>query len=81
MNNQPTNMSTSGMNAQLGQSTRQALSQTSQAFDQLVQQIRSSIGQVQEPKAQALLETSAEVLLGLKKAFDDYQKGNEEAWQ
>ncbi len=79
MNNQSAN--TGASEAQLGQSTRQALGQASQTLDQLVQQVRSSIGQVQEPKAQALLETSAEVLLGLKKAFDDYQKGNEAAWQ
>jgi hypothetical protein len=34
-----------------------------------------------EPKAQALFETAAEVLTGLVKAFDDYEKKSEEAWR
>ena len=34
-----------------------------------------------EPKAQALFETAAEVLTGLVKAFDDYEKKNEAAWR
>jgi hypothetical protein len=36
---------------------------------------------VQEPKAQALFETTAEVLIGLKKAYQDYGGGKEQAWQ
>ena len=48
---------------------------------QLIEHLREDVGKVTEPKAQALFETSAEVLTGLVKAFDDYEKKSEEAWQ
>ena len=48
---------------------------------QLIEHLRADFGRVTEPKAQALFETSAEVLTGLVKAFDDYEKKSEEAWR
>ena len=48
---------------------------------QLIEHLRTDVGKVTEPKAQALFETSAEVLTGLVKAFDDYKKKSEEAWR
>lgn len=48
---------------------------------QLIEHLRKDVGQVAEPKAQALFETSAEVLIGLVKAFDDYEQQSEAAWQ
>jgi hypothetical protein len=48
---------------------------------QLIDHLREDVGKVTEPKAQALFETSAEVLTGLVKAFDDYEKKGEEAWR
>ena len=49
---------------------------------QLIDHLREDIGKVSaEPKAQALFETSAEVLQGLVKAFDHYEKKDEEAWR
>jgi hypothetical protein len=48
---------------------------------QLVAHLRRDVEKVTEPKAQALFETSAEVLTGLVKAFDDYEKKSEEAWR
>ena len=48
---------------------------------QFIQHLREDVGKVTEPKAQALFETSAEVLTGLVKAFDDYEKKSEEAWR
>ena len=48
---------------------------------QLIEHLRKDVGKVTEPKAQALFETSAEVLTGLVKAFDDYEKKGEEAWR
>ena len=36
---------------------------------------------VTEPRFQALLETTAEVLKGLKTAFSDYNEGTEKAWK
>jgi len=43
--------------------------------------LREDIGKVKEPKLQAMFETSAEVLGGLMKAFQDYEKKNEAAWR
>lgn len=34
-----------------------------------------------KPKAQALFETTAEVLNGLVKAFNDFERKNEPAWK
>jgi hypothetical protein len=48
---------------------------------QLIEHLREDVGKITEPKAQALFETSAEVLTGLVKAFDDYEKKSEEAWR
>lgn len=48
---------------------------------QLIVHLRRDVGQVTEPKVQALFETSAEVLTGLVKAFDDYEQQRETAWQ
>ena len=48
---------------------------------QLIEHLRKDVGKVTEPKAQALFETSAEVLAGLVKAFDDYEKKSEKAWR
>jgi hypothetical protein len=42
---------------------------------------RGELGLCGDPKAQALLETSAEVLLGLAKAYDDYEKQTEAVWK
>ena len=47
----------------------------------LIEHLREDVGKVKEPKAQALFETSAEVLIGLVKAFDDYEKKSEAAWR
>jgi len=48
---------------------------------QLINHPREDIEKVTDPKAQALFETSAEVLGGLAKAFDDFEKKSEPAWQ
>lgn len=47
----------------------------------LIEHLREDVGHVDDPQAQALFETSAEVLGGLKKAFEHYEQKNEEAWQ
>lgn len=46
-----------------------------------VQHLREDIYKIDEPKCKAMFETSAEVLLGLIKAFDDYTEKNEKAWE
>jgi hypothetical protein len=50
-------------------------------MNELINHLREDVDKVNEPKAQALFETSAEVIGGLVKAFDDYEKKNEKAWQ
>ena len=69
------------MTTQITSNTRQTLDSITRKIDDLVQEVRTQSGQANEPKAQALFETTAEVLLGLKKAYQDYQQGNEQAWQ
>ena len=46
-----------------------------------IEHIRSDIAKVPDARAEALFETSAEVLSGLVKAFDDFEKRNEKAWK
>jgi hypothetical protein len=42
---------------------------------------RQDASKVQDPNAQALFETTAEVLKGLVVAFDDFEQKREEAWK
>lgn len=48
---------------------------------QLISHLREDVGKITESKAQALFETSAEVLTGLVKAFEDYEHKTEAAWR
>jgi hypothetical protein len=50
-------------------------------LDDLISHLREDISKVEDRQAKALFEVSAEVLLGLQKAFNDYEKKNEEAWK
>lgn len=47
----------------------------------VVEHVRSDVGKVNDPKAQALFETTAEVLIGLKTAYEHYEQGTEAAWK
>lgn len=46
----------------------------------LMDHLREDIGKVDDPKAQALFETTAEVLGGLLRAFEHYEQGRP-AWR
>ena len=48
-----------------------------QMMSDLIRHLRDDVKQFDEPKAQALFETSAEVLQGLETAFSHYQAGVE----
>lgn len=48
---------------------------------ELAEHLREDVRKVDDPRAKALFETSAEVLLGLQKAFADYEQGDEDAWR
>ena len=50
-------------------------------FQDLIDHLRQDIEKIDDPRAKALFETSAEVIGGLKKAFADYDKKNEAAWR
>jgi hypothetical protein len=47
---------------------------------EIMDHMRADIKKVDEPQLKAMFETSAEVLGGLAKAFNDYEKKNEPAW-
>jgi len=47
----------------------------------VVEHARGDVSKISDPKAQALFETTAEVLLGLRKALEDFEHGREEAWK
>ena len=50
-------------------------------LEETVTHLRQDIDKVDEPQLAAMFETAAEVLTGLIKAFDDYEKKNEAAWR
>jgi len=52
-----------------------------QQLAELIDHARADIGRVTEPRFQALLETTAEVLTGLKTAYRHYGEKHEAAWR
>ena len=52
-----------------------------QDLTNLTDHLREDIKKMDNPAAKALFEVSAEVLIGLQKAFTDFEKKNEKAWQ
>jgi len=48
-------------------------------LDELIDHCREDIGKIEEPKAQVLFETSAEVLIGLRTAYEHHVTGAEPA--
>lgn len=55
--------------------------ETRQKLDDLIEHVRKNIESVREPRAQALFETTAEVLGGLKTAYEHYEAGSEAAFR
>jgi hypothetical protein len=50
-------------------------------LQEIIDHLRADVGKVDEPQLEAMFETSAEVLSGLKKAFSDYEQKKESAWR
>ena len=50
-------------------------------FRELIDHLRGDIKKIDEPKAQALFETTAEVISGLDTAFKHYEEKSEKAWK
>ena len=55
--------------------------QARQRLQELINHLREDVEKVGEPQAQALFETSAEVLTGLVRAMEHYEQKSEPAWQ
>ena len=51
------------------------------SLQQIQSHLREDISHVNDPKLQAMFVTSAEVIGGLIKAFQDYETINEAAWK
>jgi len=60
---------------------RHHVARLKQTLHVIATRARQDSGKISDPKAQALFETTAEVLFGLHKAFDDMEKKNERAWR
>jgi hypothetical protein len=52
-----------------------------QHLNDMIEHMRADIEMVDEPQFKAMFETSVEVLVGLGKAFSDYEQKKEAAWQ
>ena len=50
-------------------------------FRELIEHLRGDVNKIDEPKAQALFETAAEVISGLDTAFKYYEEKSEKAWK
>ncbi len=50
-------------------------------LNDVVTHVRSDAQKVQDPQAEALFETTAEVLEGLMKAYTHFENKSEKAWQ
>ena len=54
---------------------------TRRMLEDLITHVRRNVDSVNEPKAQALFETTAEVLIGLRTAYEHYEVGSEKAFR
>ncbi|WP_342641689.1 hypothetical protein [Rhodoligotrophos ferricapiens] len=52
-----------------------------QRLEETINHLREDIDKVDDPQFKAMFETSAEVLGGLCKAFDHYERKSESAWR
>ena len=50
-------------------------------FRELIEHLHDDVNKIDEPKAQALFETAAELISGLETAFKHYEEKSEEAWK
>jgi hypothetical protein len=52
-----------------------------QMLTDVINHAREDVHKIKDPKAEALFETTAEVLMGLRKAYEDFEQRNEQAWR
>ena len=72
-------MKTSKPSKSNSRSAKQHAAKVGAEMDALVSHLRDDIHKFSEPKAQALFETAAEVLIGLRAAFEHYERAAEPA--
>lgn len=60
---------------------REHTGQVKAALKELSDHVRRDVGKVEDQKARALFETTAEVLDGLHNAYEHFETGAEEAWK
>jgi hypothetical protein len=60
---------------------RRHTSQVRERLSELIAHLRQDVGKIDDPRAQALFETTAEVLTGLEKAYTDFEARDEPAWR
>lgn len=54
---------------------------TRKLLTNVIDHVRHDIAKVTDPQAKALFETTAEVLIGLRTAYEHFEQGSEEAWR
>ena len=69
------------MTSQTDRDPRHHTQKMQSRLQEIIDHLRGDIGKVDEPQLKAMFETSAEVLIGLKKPFSDYEQKNESAWR
>jgi hypothetical protein len=52
-----------------------------QMLTDIINHAREDVNKISDPKEAALFETTAEVLIGLRKAYEDYEQKSEQAWK
>jgi hypothetical protein len=50
-------------------------------LNETIARAREDVGKVSDPRAEALFETTAEVLTGLVTAYDHFERHSEPAWR
>lgn len=70
-----------GMNTASQSDVRHHTQKLKGQMRELIDHLRADVEKISEPKARAMFETSAEVMIGLVKAFDDYEQKAEAAWK
>ncbi len=68
------------MNTKTGRDPRHHTQKMQRQLKEMMDHLRDDVEKVDEPQLKAMFETAAEVLGGLRKAFNDYEKKNESAW-
>jgi hypothetical protein len=59
----------------------QSMTEIHNRLDEIAQHLREKVPSLTDPKQQALFETTAEVLIGLERAFQHAEQKSEPAWK